>query len=303
MHRLVTPSIAFSVLLTLGISAAQAQTEVTAVLAGHAVLPLSSSVAAPKEAGPLLATAGKFTASNRLRTDALGNIPGVTFVGDAKYPRKSGGSLPIKGQSVQGFSGIVSLGKNQFLTLTDNGFGSKINSQDALLMVHHVAADWAKGTVTRQRTIFLRDPDRKVPFFIQNENTAARYLTGADFDPEGAGPNCPNEPRVDCFTRPAKFKRIFKIDFSQLDADGFVKKVAFIDLIKISNPKLVAKRGSNEANFVLPHLGPEGLTVVDTTHIVVVNDNNFLFSSGRIIGQPDDNELTSLNIQALVDAR
>lgn len=325
-------------------------------------------------------------------------------------------------------------------------------------MVHHVAADWAKGTVTRQRTTFLRDPDRKVPFFIQNENTAARYLTGADFDPEsiqlvgsewwigdefgpyilrvtpqgkvlgvvetvvagkpykgpdhylngrlpnypgnsgfevrrsggfesmakstdgktvypmfewplwdaqtkavesrngkpytrileldvatqryserqwkyqfeetghiaadfqmldantglvierddateGAGPNCPDEPRVDCFTRPAKFKRIFKIDFSQLDADGFVKKVAFIDLIKISNPKLVAKRGPNEANFVLPHLGPEGLTVVDATHIVVVNDNNFPFSSGRTIGQPDDNELTLLNIQALVDAQ
>ena len=120
---------------------------------------------------------------------------------------------------------------------------------------------------------------------------------------EGAGPNCPNEPRVDCFTRPAKFKRIFKIDFSQLDADGFVKKVAFINLIKISNPKLVAKRGPNEANFVLPHLGPEGLTMVDAKHIVVVNDNNFPFSSGRTIGQPDDNELTLLNIQASVDAR
>ena len=77
MHRFVISSIAFSALLALGINAAQAQTEVTAVLAGHAVLPFSSSVAAPKVAGPLFSTAGKFTASNRLRTDALGNIPGV----------------------------------------------------------------------------------------------------------------------------------------------------------------------------------------------------------------------------------
>lgn len=53
--------------------------------------------------------------------------------------------------------------------------------------------------------------------------------------------------------------------------------------------------GPNEASFVLPHLGPEGLTLVDATHIVVVNDN-FPFSSRRTIGQPDDNELT------LVDA-
>lgn len=455
MSRFNFSCIALAIALS---TSAQAQTEVSAVLAGHAALPSTASVAAPVDAGPLFATSGKFTAASRLRTDALGSVAGVTFVGDPKYPRNSGGSLPMHGQSVQGFSGIVSLGKDQFLTLTDNGFGSKINSQDALLMVHHVKADWASGKVTHQHTTFLHDPDRKVPFFIENENTTSRYLTGSDFDPEsiqvvggewwigdefgpyilrvtpqgkvlgvvetvvggkpyrgpdhylnarlpnypgeanfevrrsggfesmaqspdgktiypmfewplwdaqtkavesrnskpythileldvatqryserqwkyqfeevgnvaadfqmlnattglvierddaseGAGPGCPNEPRVDCFTRTARFKRVFKIDFSQLDADGFVKKVAFIDLTKISNPKLLAKRGPNETNFVLPHLGPEGLGVVDATHIVLVNDNNFPFSSGRTIGQPDDNELTLLDISALVEAK
>ena len=458
MSRFALSSTALALLLALASGAAQAQTEVSAVLAGHAALPSSTSVAAPKDAGPLFATAGKFTAASRLRTNALGAVPGISFVGDPKYPRNSGGSLPMQGQSVQGFSGIQSLGHGEFLTLTDNGFGSKINSQDALLMVHHVKADWASGKVTRTHTTFLRDPDHKVPFFIENENTTTRYLTGSDFDPEsiqivgnewwigdefgpyvlrvtpqgkvlgvvetvvggkaykgpdhylngrlpnypgdagfevrrsggfesmakspdgktiypmfewplwdaqakaqesrsgkpftrileldvasqryserqwkyqfeeagnvaadfqmldattglvverddateGAGPGCPNEPRVDCFTRPAKFKRVYKIDFNQLDADGFVKKVAFIDLTKISNPKLLARRGPNEANFVLPHLGPEGLGVVDATHIVLVNDNNFPFSSGRTIGQPDDNELTLLDISALVDAK
>ena len=458
MSRFALSSTALALLLALASGAAQAQTEVSAVLAGHAALPTSTSVAAPKDAGPLFATAGKFTAASRLRTNALGAVPGISFVGDPKYPRNSGGSLPMQGQSVQGFSGIQSLGRGEFLTLTDNGFGSKINSQDALLMVHHVKADWASGKVTRTHTTFLRDPDHKVPFFIENENTTTRYLTGSDFDPEsiqivgnewwigdefgpyvlrvtpqgkvlgvvetvvggkaykgpdhylngrlpnypgdagfevrrsggfesmakspdgktiypmfewplwdaqakaqesrngkpftrileldvasqryserqwkyqfeeagnvaadfqmldattgqvverddateGAGPGCPNEPRVDCFTRPAKFKRVYKIDFNQLDADGFVKKVAFIDLTKISNPKLLARRGPNEASFVLPHLGPEGLGVVDATHIVLVNDNNFPFSSGRTIGQPDDNELTLLDISALVDAK
>ena len=43
--------------------------------------------------------------------------------------------------------------------------------------------------------------------------------------------------------------------------------------------------------------------MVDTEHIVVVNDNNFPFSSGRTLGQPDANELTLLNIRALLDAR
>jgi len=437
---------------------ASAQTEVTAVLAGHAALSTFTTVEAPKAAGPFFETAGKFNAANRQRTEVLNSIEGVTFVGDAKYPRKSGGTLPIKGQSVQGFSGIVSLGNAEFLALTDNGFGSKLNSQDALLMVHNVKADWAKGEVTRLKTTFLHDPDRKVPFAIQNEATAERFLTGIDFDPEsiqvvgdewwigdefgpyvlrvtpqgkvlgvvetvvggkayrspdhymngrlpnypgdasfearrsggfepmaksldgktlypmfewplwdattkaqesrngkpytrileldaasktystrqwkyafeeagniaadfqmlsattglvierddmteGSGNVCKDEPRTDCFTRPAKFKRVYKIDFAQADADGFVKKVAFIDLTKIANPQRLAKRGPNEETFVLPHLGPEGLTVVDAKHIVVVNDNNFPYSSGRTLGKPDDNELTLLNIQALIDAK
>jgi hypothetical protein len=458
MRTFTLTHVALAAALTLGAAAASAQTEVTAVLAGHAALPANTTVAAPKSAGKFFATAGKFAAANRQRTEVLHSIEGISFVGDPKYPRKSGGSLPIKGQAVQGFSGIVSLGKGEFLALTDNGVGSKLNSQDALLMVHHVKADWTSGKVTRQKTTFLHDPDRKVPFAIQNEATAERFLTGVDFDPEsiqvvgqewwigdefgpyvlrvnhqgkvlgvvetvvdgkayrgpdnymngrlpnypgdagfevrrsggfepmaksmdgktvypmfewplwdaatkaqesrngkpftrileldvatrtygtrqwkysfeevgniaadfqmldattglvierddaseGSGNVCKDEPRTDCFTRPAKFKRIYKIDMAQLDADGFVKKVAFIDLTKIANPKHLAKRGPNEDSFVLPHLGPEGLTVVDATHIVVVNDNNFPFSSGRTLGQPDDNELTLLDIKALVDAK
>ena len=62
-------------------------------------------------------------------------------------------------------------------------------------------------------------------------------------------------------------------------------------------------RTSLSGHASLPHLGPEGLTVVDAEHIVVVNDNNFPFSSGRTLGQPDANELTLLNIRALLDAR
>jgi hypothetical protein len=138
---------------------------------------------------------------------------------------------------------------------------------------------------------------------FQMLSTTTGLVIERDDMTEGSEVVCKDEPRTDCFTRPAKFKRIYKIDFAQTDADGFVKKVAFIDLTKISNPKRIAKRGPNEETFVLPHLGPEGLTVVDAHHIVVVNDNNFPYSSGRKLGQPDDNELTLLDIKALVDAK
>jgi hypothetical protein len=441
-------------LLALGV---QAQTATTAVLAGHAYLPSTSTVKPPTDAGSLFETSGKFTNSQRTREAKLNAIPANTFVGDAKYPRASGGALPVAGQAVQGFSGIVSLGHSEFLTLTDNGFGNKVNSMDALLMVHHVKADWASGKVERLKTTFLSDPDKKIPFFIQNENTKERYLTGSDLDiesiqvigsewwigdefgpyiiktdnhgkvlalieaeaqgksyrspdhylharpatpsvlpfnvrrsggfepmakssdgsklypmfewplwddatkdfekadgktftrmlqldvatmkytdqqwkyrfeqvgniaadfqlvndhiglvierddaSEGVSPVCPAAPRTDCFTMPAKFKRIYKIDLAQKDADGFVKKVAFIDLLAIANPKGLARLGANEAMFALPQLGPEGLAVVDKEHIVVVNDNNYPYSSGRKIGEPDHNELTLLNIKDLLEAK
>ncbi|MFM9900588.1 MAG: esterase-like activity of phytase family protein [Polaromonas sp.] len=431
---------------------------VQATLVGHAALPASTTVKAPRDAGAFFATAGKFANAKRQRNEVLGSEAPNTFVGDAKYPRASGGKLPISGQSVQGFSGIVSAGNGQFLVLTDNGFGNKVNSQDALLMVHQVAVDWSRGQASRRSTTFLSDPNKRVPFHIQNENTARRYLTGIDFDPEsiqvvdkewwigdefgpyilrtdfqgrvlgvieavingkphmspdhylqgrlpnlpgealfevrrsngyeamaispdgrkvypmfegplfdattksvektndktyvrinevdvasrtytgkqwkypledvgnvaadfqlldattglvierddateGELPACPNEARADCFTRPARFKRVYKIDLAAVDADGFVRKVAYVDLTRINNPLRRAVRGPNEANFVLPHLGPEGLAVVDANHIVLVNDNNFPFSSGRVLGQPDDNEMTLLDIRALVDAK
>ena len=446
-----------SILLGLSAGAVLAQTEVTATLAGHAFVPAQTVTKAPKNAGPLFQTSGKFANDPRQRVEKLGSVAANTFVGDPKWPRASGGFLPLKGQSVQGFSGIQPVGDGTFLALTDNGFGNKVNSMDALLMVHHVKPDWQTGKVRMLKTTFLRDPDRKVPFFIQNENSAERYLTGSDFDvesiqrvgnewwfgdefgpyvlrttsdgkvlgvietvvngkkyqgpdhylharppvptplpfnvrrsggfesmaksvdgkklypmfewplwdaeakayesqmgqnftrileldvasqkytgqqwkyrfekvgnvaadfqmvnahiglvierddaSEGVNPGCPQEKRTDCFTHPAQFKRVYKIDMSQVDADGFVKKVAFIDLTHIANPDGKAHWGDNTAVFALPHLGPEGLAVVDAEHIVVVNDNNFPYSSGRTIGQPDHNEITLLNIKTLMDAQ
>ena len=441
------------------LSPAHAQQAVTAELAGHAALPVDTSTPAPRDAGAFFATSGKFSNAARVRKEKLGAEPSFTAVGGST-PRATGGALPVKGQAVQGFSGIVTLDRDNYLVLTDNGFGAKINSQDALLMVHKMHIDWRSGAAKLQGTVFLHDPDRKVPFAIQNEATAKRYLTGSDFDvesmqkignelwigdefgpyllhtdlqgkvlsvsetvvngktyrspdhymlsrlpnlpsealpqwevkrsggfepmaqspdgtklypafewplydaqtrdfeksggkpythilefdvatqrytgrewkyqfeedgnimadfqllnattglmierddaSEGVAPACPGEQRTDCFTRPAKFKRVYKVDLSNVDANGFVRKVAYIDLLKIANPKRLAKRGPNEEVFSLPHLGPEGLTIVDAEHIVLVNDNNYPGSSGRQIGKPDDDEFTLLNIKALVDAR
>ena len=84
-----------SVLLGLTASAVLAQTEVTATLAGHAYLPAHSTTAAPKDAGTLFETSGKFANDPRQRVEKLGSVAANTFVGDPKNPRASGGFLPV----------------------------------------------------------------------------------------------------------------------------------------------------------------------------------------------------------------
>ena len=58
-----------------------------------------------------------------------------------------------------------------FWILTDNGFGSKANSPDSMLYLNHYRIDWASGKFERLDTVFLHDPDKKVPFRIVNEGT------------------------------------------------------------------------------------------------------------------------------------
>ena len=168
--------------------AAAAQTKYPSVLEGHAILPAMTLVPAPADAPPELQISGRFAGPPTQRIDTPESVPGISALSDKAAPRPTGISLPFKGQPVQGLSGIKNLKDGTFLTLTDNGFGSKANSPDAMLMFHVVKPDWKAGTVEHVSTTFLSDPDRKVPFRIVNENTPKRYLTGSDFDIESIQP-------------------------------------------------------------------------------------------------------------------
>ncbi|MBZ6076357.1 esterase-like activity of phytase family protein [Microvirga puerhi] len=157
-------------------TSALAQQPFPAILEGHAILPAESFVEAPADAPADLKVSGKFTTGKRI--DAIGTIEGTS--GD----RPTGVKLPFRGQPLQGHSGIKSMGDGTFWVLTDNGFGSKATSPDSMLYLNRFRIDWTKGTVERLETVFLHDPDKKVPFRIANEATEKRYLTGSDFDTE-----------------------------------------------------------------------------------------------------------------------
>ena len=181
-------------LLTTGLLAlappAQADQRFEARVAGHAVLPAATFVAPPADAPPGFATSGRFTGPGNIRNEQRGSVMGN--VGPTYGNRETGLSLPFAGQPVQGFSGIrpaTGGAGNQtpdgsYWVTSDNGFGNRRNSPDALLMIHRVRPDFAAGTVAVERTIFLSDPNRVVPFHVVTDPSPTRYLTGADFDTE-----------------------------------------------------------------------------------------------------------------------
>ncbi len=181
-------TLALALLATFGIGQAMADQAFPATLVGHAVLPAKTFMVPPKDAPDSLKVSGKYTGPESKRVDAVDSLPGTSYLSDKTAPRPTNVSLPFKGQPVQGFSGIKSNGDGTFWVLQDNGYGAKNNSADAMLMFHRVQPDWHKGGVKLQKTAFLHDPERKVPFLIVNEGTKQRYLTGADFDIESIQP-------------------------------------------------------------------------------------------------------------------
>jgi hypothetical protein len=168
--------------------------------------------------------------------------------------------------------------------ITDNGFGSKANSPDAMLYLNRYRIDWAAGTFNRLETIFLYDPDKKVPFRIVHDGTEKRYLTSSDFDIEG-------------------FQWIGETlwigdEFGPyiIKADKSGKVLGIFESVADGKPV----RSPDHFVSVL-HDRERG--VVDASHIVVGNDNNLPFSSSREPNKADDNEFVLLEVAEFLKAK
>ena len=433
-------------------ASALAQQEFPATLVGHAIMPAESFVAAPADAPADIKVSGKYTSGKRV--EALGTVMGKSF------ERETGVKLPFQGQPRQGHSGIKTMADGTFWIITDNGFGSKANSMDSMLYLNHYRIDWATGQWQPLATIFLHDPDKKVPFRIVHEGTEKRYLSGSDFDIEGfqfigdhiwigdefgpyvlktdktgkvlavfdtladgkpvrspehwqvASPAAPGltysnvnlrrskgyegfaaskdgkfiygllegpifdadkkeweqvngkeAARIlefdvaaekwtgrfwlypfeangyaigdfnmidastgliierdngegtadkacaagvrgtDCFPDIAKFKRVYKIEMNDANVGKPVRKIAYIDLMKIQDPAKKARKPLNDGVLTFPFWTIENVDVVDDKHIIVGNDNNLPVSSSRLPNRVDDNELVLLEVEALLKAK
>src|SRR5262249_7618409 len=104
----------------------------------------------------------------------------------------------------------------------------------------------------------------------------------------------------------AKQKKIYMIDLRRVDAQGFLEKTLVLDLLHIPDPdgvSLPARPGEFGVghDFSFPLQSVESLEVLDDTHLLIANDNNYPFSDGRWIGRdkPDDIEMIIVRIKSL----
>jgi hypothetical protein len=103
----------------------------------------------------------------------------------------------------------------------------------------------------------------------------------------------------------AAFKRVFLVDITNLQDDGHTfNKTLVVDLLSIfdANGLTTAEEGIVGFGpiFKFPFVTIESVYPVDAQTLLVVNDNNYPFSSGRRPGSPDDTEFILVRLpQAL----
>ena len=87
------------------------------------------------------------------------------------------------------------------------------------------------------------------------------------------------------------------------NANGPVRKIGYIDLMKIADPNKKSRKPLTDGALAFPFWTIENVDVVDPQHIVVGNDNNLPFSSSREPNKADDNEFVLLRVDEFLKAR
>jgi hypothetical protein len=94
-------------------------------------------------------------------------------------------------------------------------------------------------------------------------------------------------------------KRIALVDISNFS--GTLPSTPLVDLLSLANPKGIGGPETSDtvglgSPFGFPFVTIESLLVKNPRTLVVANDNNFPFSSGRRPGSPDDTEIIEIRL-------
>lgn len=106
----------------------------------------------------------------------------------------------------------------------------------------------------------------------------------------------------------AKEKKIYMVNLGNVNADGTLKKELIADLMSITDKQGLTKPEVGSVGlgeyFSFPFQTIESVYPLDDRTLVVINDNNYPFSSGRRPGKaPDDNEFILIGLPQSLDLK
>lgn len=93
-------------------------------------------------------------------------------------------------------------------------------------------------------------------------------------------------------------KRVYEVDFSRVDHEGYVEKSLVLDALRIANPDLLGAGdgyGTGEV-FSLPVQSFETVVRLRDGRLLIGNDNNYPGNDARVPGQPDDTEFDLIDL-------
>ncbi|NTU82676.1 MAG: esterase-like activity of phytase family protein [Chloroflexales bacterium] len=99
----------------------------------------------------------------------------------------------------------------------------------------------------------------------------------------------------------AQLKRIYKVNLDKVAEGGMLQKELLVDLLQIDDPTGITSAEPGAIGlgtvFKFPFLTIESVYPVDERTLLVIDDNNYPFSSGRRPGlAPDDDEIILLRL-------
>jgi hypothetical protein len=102
----------------------------------------------------------------------------------------------------------------------------------------------------------------------------------------------------------AQVKRIYEIDLRNLNPDGTLAKKLVVDLMDIADPDTISLPGRAADiglgnPFSFPYVTIEDVLPLDRERLLVINDNNYPFSTGRNPGLPDYNDFVVIRTRPL----
>ncbi|MBW4571624.1 MAG: esterase-like activity of phytase family protein [Tolypothrix carrinoi HA7290-LM1] len=108
--------------------------------------------------------------------------------------------------------------------------------------------------------------------------------------------NKQGDPNNPAFKTPAQFKRLYKINITNLDKQGFVQKELLVDLLKISDKKGIAGNLTQNSIFAFPFVTIENVLPIDARTLLAINDNNYADTIGRYPRQADNTEFIKIRL-------